>query len=189
MLQKGKQFLFNLPVAPVVLTLVTKLVKSPKWGKDRIVITTNGTKLCNFINKNLFYLISACVNCVRWSNNGKYLASAGDDKLIMIWQIRWEHGNLQNFCMLKYEPYLNETSNCKTSLVGWFMVLNATFNNISVISWPLVLLVEETRVPGENHRPVPSYWQTWSHNVVSSTPRLSGFWTHNFSDDEHWLQR
>ena len=28
----------------------------------------------------------ACVNCVRWSNNGKYLASAGDDKIIMIWQ-------------------------------------------------------------------------------------------------------
>jgi len=34
------------------------------------------------------------------------------------------------------------------------MVLNATFNNISVISWQLVLLVEETVVPGENHRPV-----------------------------------
>lgn len=31
----------------------------------------------------------ACVNCVRWSNNGKYLASGGDDKLIMIWQIRY----------------------------------------------------------------------------------------------------
>jgi hypothetical protein len=68
-------------------------------------------------------------------NDGWYIA--GDDKLIMIWQIRWEHGNLQNFCMLKYEPYVNETSNCKTSLVGWFVVLNATFNNISVISWPL----------------------------------------------------
>ena len=27
----------------------------------------------------------------------------------------------------------------------------ATFNNISVISWWSVLLVEETRVPGENH--------------------------------------
>jgi len=26
----------------------------------------------------------------------------------------------------------------------WFMVFNATFNNISVISWRLVLLVEET---------------------------------------------
>jgi hypothetical protein len=39
-------------------------------------------------------------------------------------------------------------------LVGkwiWFMVLNATFNNISVISWRSVLLVEETGVPGENH--------------------------------------
>ena len=34
------------------------------------------------------------------------------------------------------------------------MVFNATFNNISVISWLSVLLVEETRVPGENHRPV-----------------------------------
>jgi hypothetical protein len=31
------------------------------------------------------------------------------------------------------------------------MVLNATFNNISVISWWSVLLVEEIGVPGENH--------------------------------------
>ena len=45
------------------------------------------------------------------------------------------------------------------------MVFNATFNNISV------LLVEETGVPGENHRPVASHRQTLSHNVVSSTPR------------------
>jgi len=50
------------------------------------------------------------------------------------------------------------------------MVFNATFNNISVISWWLVLLVEETGVPGENHRPVASHWQTFSHNVLSSTP-------------------
>uniref|UniRef100_H0ZE08 Protein HIRA n=1 Tax=Taeniopygia guttata TaxID=59729 RepID=H0ZE08_TAEGU len=28
----------------------------------------------------------ACVNCVRWSNNGVYLASGGDDKLIMVWK-------------------------------------------------------------------------------------------------------
>ena len=37
-----------------------------------------------------------------------------------------------------------------------FMVCNATFNNIAVISWRSVLLVEETGVPGENHRPVAS---------------------------------
>jgi hypothetical protein len=34
------------------------------------------------------------------------------------------------------------------------MVFNATFNNISVTSWRSVLFVEETGVPGENHRPV-----------------------------------
>ena len=37
------------------------------------------------------------------------------------------------------------------------MMFNATFNNISVISWRSVLLVEETGVPGENHRPVAIY--------------------------------
>jgi hypothetical protein len=31
------------------------------------------------------------------------------------------------------------------------MVFNATFNNISVISWLSVLLVEKNGVPGENH--------------------------------------
>jgi hypothetical protein len=37
------------------------------------------------------------------------------------------------------------------------MVLNATFNNISVITLQLVLLLEETRVPGENHQPATSH--------------------------------
>jgi len=32
------------------------------------------------------------------------------------------------------------------------MMLNVTFNNISVISWQSVLLVEETGVPRENYR-------------------------------------
>jgi hypothetical protein len=49
------------------------------------------------------------------------------------------------------------------------VVFNATFNNISVISWRSVLLVEtKTGVPGENHR---SLKICLSHNVVSSTPR------------------
>jgi len=61
-------------------------------------------------------------------------------------------------------------------------VFNATFNNISGISWRSVLLVEETGVPGENHRPSASHWQTLSHNIVSSTPRLSRIRTHNVSD-------
>ena len=52
------------------------------------------------------------------------------------------------------------------------MVFNATFNNISAISWRSVLLVEETGVPGEYQRPAASYWQTLSHYVVSSTSSI-----------------
>ena len=48
-----------------------------------------------------------------------------------------------------------------------FMVFNATFNNISVISWWSILFVEETR---ETDGPAASLSQTLSHNVVSSTP-------------------
>ena len=36
--------------------------------------------------------------------------------------------------------------------VGYVMVFNATFNNISVISWWSDLLVEETTVPRENQK-------------------------------------
>ena len=39
------------------------------------------------------------------------------------------------------------------------MEFNATFNNISVITWQSILLVEETGVQGENHLPVASHWQ------------------------------
>ena len=41
-------------------------------------------------------------------------------------------------------------------MFGWLKVLSIIFNNISVILWPSVLLVEETGVPGENHRPATS---------------------------------
>ena len=50
------------------------------------------------------------------------------------------------------------------------MVFNATFNNISAISWRPVLLVEETWVTGENHRPAGNLWQTLSYKVVCSSP-------------------
>ena len=38
------------------------------------------------------------------------------------------------------------------------VVFNATFNNISAISWRPVLMVEEAGVPGENPRPWASKW-------------------------------
>jgi hypothetical protein len=39
-----------------------------------------------------------------------------------------------------------------------FLVLSATFSNISAISCRPVLVVEEAGVPGENHRPWASNW-------------------------------
>ena len=42
-------------------------------------------------------------------------------------------------------------------------MFNITFNNISVMSWRSVLLVEETGGPGENHRPVATHGQILSH--------------------------
>jgi hypothetical protein len=64
-----------------------------------------------------------------------------------------------------------------------FMVFSTTFNNISVISWRSVLLVEENRRPGENHRPVASYRQTLSHNVIHLV--LIEILTHNINGDRH----
>ena len=48
-----------------------------------------------------------------------------------------------------------------------FVVFQHYFSYIVAVS----LLLEETEVPGENHQPVASHWQTLSHNVVLNTPR------------------
>jgi hypothetical protein len=41
-----------------------------------------------------------------------------------------------------------------TRKIDWFMVFNATLDNISVIAWRSVLLVKET---GENHHHAASH--------------------------------
>jgi hypothetical protein len=54
---------------------------------------------------------------------------------------------------------LNHLDNCKKKkIIFYFWCFNATFSNISAISWRPLLVVEEAGVPGENHRPWASNW-------------------------------
>jgi hypothetical protein len=56
------------------------------------------------------------------------------------------------------------------------MVFNTTFNNISVISWRSVLLVEETRVPGENHQPAASRQRLLLYLMNINKDILAFYW-------------
>ena len=49
------------------------------------------------------------------------------------------------------------------------MMFSVTFNNISVISWRSVLLMEETGGPRENHRPVASIDKLY-HIMLYTSP-------------------
>ena len=75
----------------------------------------------------------------------------------------------QDLCILRSK--INLKQKCEKKIWFGLLCLTGRFSNISIISWRLVLLVEETRVHGDNHWHVASHWQTLSHNVVSSTPR------------------
>ena len=97
-----------------------------------------------------------------------------------------------NFCLYSRSAY-NKIQKSLIKVWFGFTVFNATFNNISVISWQSVLMVEETGEPWENHRPVASHWQTLSLFQTLMLYRvhlaMNGVRTHKFNGDRYWLHR
>jgi hypothetical protein len=65
----------------------------------------------------------------------------------------WTRYKFEFNCRLKYNPWHRDMIDWVHSL--WLIVFNATFNHIL---WCSVLLVAETRVPGENHSRLAVYY-------------------------------
>jgi hypothetical protein len=117
-------------------------------------------------------VFNATFNNMQVSISVLYLMVWGERKVVCFVDIgRIDEHHCLNFLFTVFNVFFYFRQNSRIFVPVWMInstqtFIGATFNNISVISWQSVLLVEETGVP----RPVPSHYKTLSHNVVLSTP-------------------
>jgi hypothetical protein len=88
-------------------------------------------------------------------------------QLLDLYVIDLYYRNCQLYDLCNRDFQLHDLCNRNCQLYDF--LVNATFNNYSIILWWSVLLVEESGGSGENHWPVTNHWQTWSHIVVHLT--------------------
>ena len=94
-------------------------------------------------------VIYACV-----CGQSSYTIYVTQDGCSIFHPVKFEQTNAHQRVLLRRASVIEGIAVC---LFVCLMVFNATFNNISVLSWRSVLLVDETGELGENHRPVSSH--------------------------------
>ena len=78
--------------------------------------------------------------------------------------------------VLNISLYFNKSKIILKKLVRVrIMVINAAFNNIAVISWRSVLLVEEPKECSKNQSSAARHWQTLSHSLYQDTSTWARF--------------
>ena len=107
------------------------------------------------------HFCKCCCNCCTWTQ----ISKLNEEGTIFLFKIKAKWANKPNSHKNKYYSWM-----VSIGFAYSFVTLNAKFNNISVLSWRSVLLVEETGIPGENHRHVAIHWQNFITRYYTPRP-------------------